>query len=437
MSTDFTPAPATAAEFQAPGGRRRVWIIATAALLILIGLIVWAVRHHSATQAARARLDANRPIPVRAATVTTGRVDVTVDALGTVSALNTATIRSRIDGPLLSAPFHEGQLVKGGDVIAQIDPSTFRASLDQAIGQQAKDQAQLAGAKVDLERYTGLLAKDSIATQTVDAQRYLVRQLEGTVRSDQGAVENARLQLAFTRITAPFAGRVGLRQVDPGNMIHASDTNGLVVLTQTQPIYVLFAIPSENLSRIYPHWNKGDVLAVSALDRDDKLIAAGKLAAIDNQIDTATGTIKLKAMFDNTDNALFPSQFVNARLKMDTIEGATLVPSAAVQRGAPGTYVYLVNADNTVSLRKVTLGPASTDGQSVSITQGLKAGDRVVIDGLDKLHDGGAVTVIAAADSTGSSGGATPASPGAQGPQAQPQQQRRRRPQGGAATPTS
>jgi len=318
---------------------------------------------------------------------------VTVDALGTVSALNTATIHSRVDGLLLQVPFHEGQRVKAGDLLAQIDPSTFRAALNQAEGQLAKDEAQLAGARVDLERYTGLLAKDSIASQTVDAQRFTVQQLEGAVRSDRAAVENAHLQLTFTRVTAPFAGRVGLRQVDPGNMVHAADTNGLVVLTQTHPIYVVFAVPSGHLAQIYPHWSRGDALPVEALDRDGKVLAQGRLAAVDNQIDTSTGTIKLKAQFDNTNDALFPDQFVTARLRMDTVSGATLIPSASVQRGAPGTFVYVVNADHTVSLRKLSLGPAS--GDLVSVQEGVKPGERVVIDGLDKLRDGAQVALIA------------------------------------------
>ena len=299
--------------------------------------------------------------------------------------------------------------MKAGALLAQIDPSTFQAALNQAEGQLAKDQAQLAGARVDLDRYTGLLAKDSVARQTVDAQRFTVQQLEGAVRADKATVENARLQLTFTRVTAPFAGRVGLRQVDPGNMVHASDTNGLVVLTQTHPIYVVFAVPSEHLALIYPHWRRGDALEVQALDRDGKVIASGKLAAVDNQIDTTTGTIKLKALFDNTDDALFPAQFVTARLRLDTVSGATLVPSAAVQRGAPGTFVYVVNADNTVSLRKMTLGPAS--GELVSVKDGVKPGEKVVIDGLDKLRDGAQVALIA--DNTrGAAAPGTPQTPG-------------------------
>jgi membrane fusion protein, multidrug efflux system len=280
--------------------------------------------------------------------------------------------------------------VKAGDLLGKIDPRTFQVALDQAIGQLAHDQSQLADARIDLERYTGLLAKDSIAKQQVDSQLYTVRQLEGTVRSDQAQAENARLQLEFTRITAPFPGRVGLRQIDPGNMIHSTDTNGLVVLTQTHPITVVFAVPSDQLGQILPAWRKGAALTVTVLDRDGKPLASGQLAAVDNQIDVTTGTVKLKGQFDNTDDALFPSQFVTARLKVATLTGVTLVPSAAVQRGAPGTFVYVVNSNNTVSLRKVMLGPAS--GELVSISEGVHPGEQVVIDGVDKLRDGARVT---------------------------------------------
>jgi membrane fusion protein, multidrug efflux system len=374
---------------------KRLLIIAVAgAVALLVG--VWLlVQHNSATQAAsKRRSDASRAIPVRTAAATTGNVDRNVDALGTVTALNTVTVRSRVDGPLVSVPFHEGQLVGAGDLLAKIDPRTFQVALDQAVGQLAHDQSQLADARIDLDRYNGLLAKDSIAKQQVDSQVYMVKQLEGTVRSDQAQVENARLQLEFTRITAPFPGRVGLRQIDTGNIIHATDTNGLVLLTQTHPITVIFAVPSDQLTQILPHWRKGEELPVTALDRDGKPLAQGKLAAIDNQIDVTTGTVKLKGQFDNTDDALFPAQFVNARLKVATLSGVTLIPSAAVQRGAPGTFVYVVNANNTVSLRKVTVGPAS--GELVSISAGVQPGEHVVIDGVDKLRDGAKVSTAPA-----------------------------------------
>lgn len=395
MTPDFVPHDNHAADPQARAARRKRLTFAVVAAAVLVAVLAWAMKpaSQSASGPGGRGADAGRPIPVRAVAASTGSVDVTVDALGTVNALNTATIHSRVDGLLLQVPFHEGQRVKAGDLLAQIDPSTFQATLNQAEGQLAKDQAQLAGARVDLDRYMGLLAKDSIASQTVDAQRFTVQQLEGAVRSDRAAVENAHLQLTFTRVSAPFAGRVGLRQVDPGNMVHAADTNGLVVLTQTHPIYVVFAVPSEHLAQIYPHWSRGDALTVEALDRDGKVAAQGRLAAVDNQIDTSTGTIKLKAQFDNSDDALFPDQFVTARLRMNTVSGATLVPSASVQRGAPGTFVYVVNADNTVSLRKLSLGPAS--GDLVSVQDGVKPGERVVIDGLDKLRDGAQVALIA------------------------------------------
>jgi len=304
------------------------------------------------------------------------------------------TVRSRVDGPLIEVPFHEGQLVHGGDLLARIDPRTFQVALDQSAGQLAHDESQLADARVDLARYTGLLAKDSIAKQQVDSQAYMVRQLEGTVRADQAAVENARLQLQFTRITAPFPGRVGLRQIDPGNMIHASDTTGLAVLTQTHPINVILAVPSDQLAQILPRWRAEEPLPVDALDRNGRLLSHGQVSAIDNQIDPTTGTVKLKALFANADDALFPAQFVNARLKVQTLSGVTLIPSAAVQRGAPGTFVYVVNPNNTVSLRKVAVGPAA--GEEISIQSGLQPGEQVVVDGVDKLRDGGKVSMMAA-----------------------------------------
>ena len=417
MSPDsYSPGTQTA-DWQARATRRRRLILAGVGAAALIAVLAWAMKPAGQTGGGRGGFargaGGGGPVPVRAVAATTGTVDVTVDALGTVAALNTATIHSRVDGPLLKVPFREGQLVKGGDLLAQIDPSTFQAALDQAEGQLSKDEAQRAGARVDLERYRGLLAKDSIARQTVDAQRFTVQQLEGAVRADKAAVENVRLQLTFTRITAPFAGRVGLRQVDPGNMVHASDANGIVVLTQTHPIYVVFAVPSEYVPQINRRFSRGDALPVEALDRDGKVVASGKLAAVDNQIDTTTGTIKLKALFDNSDDSLFPDQFVTARLRLDTLSGATLVPSAAVQRGAPGTFVYVVNADNTVSLRKMSPGPSS--GDLVSVKDGVRPGEKVVIDGLDKLRDGAQVALIA--DSArGAASPATPAPPPGQRP---------------------
>jgi multidrug efflux system membrane fusion protein len=383
---------------QTQARRKRLLIGVGAVLVALIGVLIL-VKHNATVSAeSKRRSDASRAIPVRIATATSGNVDVTVTALGTVTALNTVTVRSRVDGPLIDVPFHEGQLVKGGDLLARIDPRTFQVALDQAVGQLAHDQAQLADARIDLARYAGLLAKDSIAKQQVDSQVYMVHQLEGTVKADEANAANARLQLEFTRITAPFPGRVGLRQIDPGNMIHSTDTTGLVLLTQTHPITVVFAVPSEQLDQIRDHWREGDELPVEALDRNGKPVAHGQLAAIDNQVDVTTGTVKLKAEFANADDALFPSEFVNARLKIQTLTGQTLIPSAAVQRGAPGAYIYVINSNNTVSLRNVTTGPAA--GEWVSVTKGVTPAERVVIDGLDKLRDGARVSVMTGAPGT-------------------------------------
>lgn len=397
MAPDSGP-PVTQERNPTQARRKRLLIAVGVALVALIGVLTL-VKHNATVSAeSKRRSDASRAIPVRVATATSGNVDLTVTALGTVTALNTVTVRSRVDGPLVEVPFHEGELVKGGDLLGRIDPRTFQVSLDQAAGQLAHDQAQLADARIDLARYAGLLAKDSIAKQQVDSQVYMVHQLEGTVKADEANVANARLQLEFTRIVAPFPGRVGLRQIDPGNMVHSTDTTGLVVLTQTHPITVVFAVPAEQLPKVRGHWRQGEELPVDALDRNGKALAHGQLAAIDNQVDVTTGTVKLKAEFANVDDALFPSEFVNALLKIETLSRQTLIPSAAVQRGAPGAYVYVVNSNNTVSLRNVTTGPPA--GQLVSVTKGVTPGERVVIDGLDKLRDGAKISLAASAPSS-------------------------------------
>jgi multidrug efflux system membrane fusion protein len=353
--------------------------------------------------------DGNRPLPVQVATAKSGDIDVFIDALGTVTARNTATVKARVDGQLVRIAFREGQLVKEGEVLAEIDPRPFQVLLDQANGQLVRDQALLAIARLDLDRYQGLLAKDSIARQQVEAQESLVHQNEGVVQTDRAQVDNARLQLAFTRITAPIAGRLGLRQVDTGNMIHGSDTNGLVVITQTRPISVVFAIPADNLSAVLTRLHSGDTLAVDALDRGGKTrLASGKLLTVDNQIDVATGTVKLKAEFANTDDKLFPNQFVNARLRVETLHGAILMPVAAIQRGTQGIFVYAVDHEQVVTIRPVTLGPVS--GDVVAIKTGLAAGEQVVTDGADKLREGSKVVAAtpgagaAAAKGAGSNG---------------------------------
>ncbi|MBI4985473.1 MAG: MdtA/MuxA family multidrug efflux RND transporter periplasmic adaptor subunit [Rhodocyclales bacterium] len=333
-----------------------------------------------------------RPLPVQAATAKSGDIDVFINALGTVVARNTATVKARVDGQLLRVAFREGQTVKEGDLLAEIDARPFQVQLDQANGQLARDQALLANARLDLERYRGLLAKDSIARQQVDAQEALVRQYEGVVQTDRAQVENAQLQLGFTRITAPVAGRLGLRQVDGGNMIRGSDATGLVVITQTQPINAVFAIPADHIGAVQARLRAGATLAVEAYDRDGKTrLAAGRLVTLDNQIDVATGTVKLKAEFANDDDRLFPNQFVNVRLRVETRRGAILIPGAAIQRGTQGSFVYVVGADQAVAVRPVTLGPVS--GDVVAVDTGLAAGEQVVTDGADKLRDGAKVEV--------------------------------------------
>lgn len=336
---------------------------------------------------------ARGPLPVAIAPVQALAFPVYVNALGNVTARNTVTVRPRVDGQLARVLFREGQLVKSGELLAEIDPRPFEVQVTQANGQLARDQAQLTNARIDLERYQTLLKQDSIAKQQVDTQEALVRQYQGSVEADRGAVENAKLQLSYTKITAPLGGRLGLRQIDPGNMVRASDTNGVVVITQVQPINVLFSIPEDKLTAVRRRLQSDATLPADAYDRDGRVkLASGKVLTIDNQIDPATGTIKVKAEFPNQDGELFPNQFVNIRMHVDTLANAAVVPTPAVQRGTPGTFVYRVNADNTVSVQPVKLGPV--DGETTVITEGVKAGDRVVIDGTDKLRDGAAIEPI-------------------------------------------
>jgi multidrug efflux system membrane fusion protein len=376
--------------------QRRVWIAAAIAAVILIAGLWWWLSRSSQGSAGPGRggFDPNaRALPVVAGPVTQGPIDIYLTALGTVTPRNMVTVRSRVDGQLMNVAFREGQLVKSGDLLAQIDPRPFEVQLTQAQGQMAKDQALLKNAQLDLERYRTLLSQDSISKQQVDTQESLVRQYEGTVKADQGQVDSAKLQLTYARITAPIGGVVGLRQIDPGNIIHASDASGLVVITQVQPITVLFPIPEDNLPQVMRRVKSGASLPVEAWDRAQKTkLAAGKLLTADNQIDTATGTVKLRAEFANDDNTLFPNQFVNVRMLVDTRTDATLVPSAAIQRGAPGTFVYAVNNDNTVSVKTLKLGPVQ--GEITAVESGIDPGTVVVVDGADKLREGSKVELI-------------------------------------------
>lgn len=328
---------------------------------------------------------AARVVPVVTAEARRRDVNLFLNGLGTVTAFNSVTVRSRVDGELMKVAFSEGQMVQEGELLAEIDPRPFDVQREQAEGQLAKDEATLKAAKLTLARLRGLLATKSATAQEVDEQAALVQQAEGAIQTDQALVANAQLQLTYCRIVAPISGRIGLRLVDEGNIVRANDPNGLAVITQLQPIAVLFTIPQDDIARVQKQMRHDRTPTVDAFDRDFQTkLATGKLLAIDNQVDPTTGTLRLKAVFENEDGLLFPNQFVNARLLVDTKHDALVVPSAAVQRGPNSTFVYVVQPDDTVELRNVVVGP--TEGTETTIESGLQAGEVVVTDGIDKLQ---------------------------------------------------
>jgi membrane fusion protein, multidrug efflux system len=391
--------------------RRFVWLLVLAAA---IAAGVWYFPRPDAQRKESGRPPAGAPVPVGVSPVVKGDMPVTLSQLGTVTPLAMVTVKTQISGYLVQVAFREGQMVNKGDFLAQIDPRPYQVALEQAQAQLAKDQALLKNAQLDLQRYNTLVAQNSVAKQTRDTQVSLVAQDEATIKADQAQIDAQKLNLTYCRIVSPVTGRVGLRQVDAGNYVQTSDPNGIIVVTQLQPISVIFTLPEDNLPAVMKRVRAGATLSVTAYDRTGATeLATGKLDTVDNQIDTTTGTVKLRAIFDNEQEILFPNQFVNVKLLVNTLRETDIVPNSAVQRGAPGTFVYVVKPDRTVGVQKVKLGP--TDGQRIAVLSGLEPGENVVIDGTDRLRDGAKVTVAPA----------EPAEPTAEHPpQGQDQQQR-------------
>ncbi|MDR3389140.1 MAG: MdtA/MuxA family multidrug efflux RND transporter periplasmic adaptor subunit [Rudaea sp.] len=379
--------------------RKKTWlavIIIVIAALVIASVAYWLAHSQAPAQGGgrfgaggRSGAPGGLPMPVATATVAKGDINIVLNALGTVTPLRNVTVTAQVVGQLLSVDFKEGQAVNKGDLLAEIDPRSYQAALTQAEGALVRDEALLAEARIDLDRYQTLFKQDSIAKQQLDSQQSLVHQYEGTVRVDQGQIDNAKINLAYTRIVAPVTGRVGLRQVDPGNNLQASGSS-IVVITQLKPIDVLFTLPEDNLPSVLKKMHAGDKLSTDAYDRSGQnKLASGSLASLDNLISTTTGTVNAKAEFGNDDESLFPNQFVNIRLLLDVMHDATIIPTSALERGSGGLFVYVVQPDKTVTVRNIKTGP--TEGERVAVTDGLQVGDVVVTSGADRLRDGSKV----------------------------------------------
>jgi membrane fusion protein, multidrug efflux system len=393
--------------------------------LVVVGLLVGAyeVFHPGPAPVGRGgRTPQNAPQPVGAATIGKGDIRVIINALGTVTPLATVTVKTQIGGQLQQVGYKEGQMVKKGDFLAQIDPRPYEALEQQAEGALVHDQGLLDQARMDMTRYENLAKTQAIPRQQYEDQVYLVKQYEGSVKTDQAQIQTQKVNLIYCHIVSPVDGRVGLRLVDAGNFVQTTDTTGLVVITQLQPISVIFVVPEDDLPQIMEQMHAGTQLQVTAFDRANVAqLATGHVTTLDNEIDTTTGTVKLRAEFDNSDDKLFPNQFVNAQLLVKSLKDVVTVPTAAIQRGAPGTYVYIINADDTVSVRPIKVGP--TDGEKAAVNSGLSPGDRVVIDGADRLRDGAHVTIPGSGDQGGRGGHAKEgAPPGGRNPTGSPSQ---------------
>jgi membrane fusion protein, multidrug efflux system len=402
------PAPITKSP---PRGGARIVIGLIIVIAVILGGYLIFRSFYAGAPPAGGRYQQGSAQSVGVATVGQGDIRVVLNALGTVTPIATITVVTQIDGQVMSVPFTEGQIVNKGDTLAQIDDRPYRLAQAQYEGQLARDQGLLAQAQVDLARYQKLAEQNSIARQQYEDQIYIVQQNEGTVKLDQAQIDQQKLNIVYCHIVSPVTGRVGIRLVDPGNYLQTASSTAITTVTQMQPITVIFPIPEDNLPDVLPQLNAGTALQVAVYDRANvKFLANGRVIAVDSQIDTTTGTVKVRAQFDNPDNVLFPNQFVNAQLLVNVLHNVVTVPTAAIQRGAPGTYVYVVNSDSTVSVRPIKIGP--TDGPMTAVNSGLSAGERVVIDGTDRLRDGARVTIPGAA-------GEAPGAVGSHAPDAQ------------------